>query len=82
MTTYCPKCKQTCSGIFCYSCGGKTVSASYKCPRCKGVITAFSKFCEHCGRPVQEYVTSVIKSNMEGGEKDGANSGADSGKGD
>ena len=41
-------------GNYCKDCGGKTVFSRFPCPYCKAPNYPSAKFCEHCGKPVQE----------------------------
>ena len=62
MLSICSKegCGWTTNGKFCGRCGAATIPYFLKCPHCKKQITAMSKFCEECGKPVQEEVRAYI----------------------
>lgn len=67
---YCPKCKSVGKdGDYCGTCGGKTVFSKFPCPKCEAPNLVTTKFCEHCGRPIQEDARVFIEKKVKEGEK-------------
>ena len=65
---YCPRCRISAKGDFCPECGGPTILDKVVCPECEAVNYVWSKFCEHCGRPIQEVGESFVKEQLEKSE--------------
>ena len=66
----CSKCTVHGYGKFCKMCGGVMIPNDFQCPFCKEEINTDSKFCEFCGRPVQEAAKAFIaKMIKKGGDK-------------
>ena len=54
---YCPICQRTGKdGQFCSDCGTELVESKVPCPHsiCDGMNDRGSKFCDECGKPIQE----------------------------
>ena len=65
---YCTKCKSgSTSKVYCNICGTKLISSMVVCPHSatSGFEThetyLWSKFCDVCGKPVQEEMNRIIK---------------------
>jgi len=59
---YCPKCGLGSKrGSFCSECGTQTVFGKFPCPYCKAPNGIDNKFCEHCGKPIQEASNEFIR---------------------
>lgn len=82
MVTYCKLCSMIASGKFCWKCGEKTVDYILACPFCKTKISLLNKFCEECGKPVQDVVNASIGQNKEGGGEGGKSNEDGAGKRD
>ena len=70
VNNYCPECKIICIGPFCRLCGERSIAAIIKCPHCENEVTILCKFCEFCGKPIQEEIKEHI-AKERGGEKVG-----------
>ena len=64
---YCSKCNIMLAGdgIFCIWCGEETVSPTMKCPYCENEIGVANKFCDFCGKPIQEEIQEFIKNERK-----------------
>ena len=50
---------------FCRFCGKAAIDFFFPCPHCGKEISVMCKFCEQCGRPVQEEVRAWIESEKK-----------------
>jgi predicted amidophosphoribosyltransferase len=47
-----------------------------KCPNCKEMVGIIGKFCDNCGKPIQEEIQEHVKRERErGGENVDSNTG-------
>ena len=67
--SYCVKCKNLCSGDYCKWCSNKTIPMMLKCPHCDFEISLLGKFCDNCGKPIQEAIQIHI-AKWEGGKQE------------
>lgn len=61
INNWCPECGVTCSGKFCWRCGGETISVMLKCPHCENEVTVIGQFCGFCGKPIHEAIKEHVK---------------------
>ena len=67
---YCPECETVGNdGDHCGYCGTKTVFSKFPCPHCKAPNWVTTKFCEHCGKPVQEDAKMFVEEQIKKGGK-------------
>ena len=69
---YCVKCDLLLKSAYCPLCGVATIGGWIKCPYCwdthHEMVHIRHKFCDSCGRPIQEEVDKHIKIEREKNE--------------
>lgn len=54
-------CRWVTTTKYCSECGSRTIPYYVNCPHCQSELRVTAKFCEDCGKPVQEEMKAFVE---------------------